>query len=205
MKYTLTLTECTKAEIENVLNNLEGKVEVTVAATAPAKEVKVADPNDLNAKTKPELQALCDSRALKYAGRATKKDLIDLLEGRTQPVIEAAPVAAVVEEAPLVVPAAMTTAINEAPAVAQEAQAIDVAALIAQFTDLWNQTLAAGYSEQDMQARVATHVANLGHADTRLSLLPPETLAQFVGIYRADVGQLLQPAAAAPAQPNAFI
>ncbi|MBF31839.1 MAG: hypothetical protein Unbinned1322contig1000_32 [Prokaryotic dsDNA virus sp.] len=210
MKYTLSISDCTKEEITNVLAKLEGGTKVAVASETKVKEEVAIDTSDLNSLKVADLKALCDERALKYVGRSTKKDLIDLLEGRVAsapaeveaPVVEAAPVI----QPEVVVPAASTTAINEAPAQVQAAAPVaDQGALIATFTDTYTKTINAGIPEAQLQSNIGAHLQNLGHPGVRLSQLPVHILEQFLGLFRAECGNLLQPQAAAPAGNNSFI
>lgn len=213
MKTKLTFEFNSIEEAQSFLASQGGGHKVEVAASTTTAAPVEADPNDLSKKTKTELQALCDQRALAYAGRATKKDLIDLLEGRTQPVKEEVQVAAPVVEPEVVVPQANVQplapaqpAINEAPAQVQEAVVVDTAALIANFTDAYNHTMAAGVSAEQLQGQLGQILTDLGAPGVRLSQLPGHILDQAVGSFRAYCGELLNlTQQAAPAQSNAFI
>lgn len=214
MKTKLTFEFNSIEDAQSFLASQGGGHKVEVAAVTETKAAPVVDPNDLSKKDKPALKLLCDARALKYSSKHTKKDLIDLLEGRIQPVQEAAPVQTLAAEAPVVVPTATTTpltpatpTLNEAPALVQAAPVVDTAALIANFTDCYNQTTAAGVPAEQLQGELGQILSNLGQPGVRLSLLPGNVLEQAVGYFRAYCGNLLNQgqATTAPAQGNAFI
>jgi hypothetical protein len=198
MKYTLSISDCTKEEVAGILSTLEGGTKVEVASAAP-----VAAKN--NGPTVAELRASCDARALHYTKNMKKADLIHLLENPEtgarevlQPaVIEAPPVIA---EAPVVVPAAVATPVQVAPV-------LDQGALIAQFTDCYNGAVGAGVDEGLLQTAIGAQLKNLGQEGVRLSILPVQTLNQFLGMFSAYTNDLIakQSAEVAPAQNNSFI
>lgn len=209
MKYTLSISDCTKEEVKGILAKLEGGTQVELSSAAPVAEVEATneDASDLNKLTKADLQALCDQRALRYAGRSTKKDLIDLLEGRAQPVQDAPPVETLAPtlQPEVVVPQAQATPLVETPATVEVAPAVDKQACIANFTDCYNHMLGQGHQEANLQAELGQILTNLGHAGQRLSLLPDNVLDQAVGSFRQRCAQLVAQTAQAPTQPNAFI
>lgn len=199
MKYTLSISDCSKEEIQGILERLSGGTQVTVASTATTveKEEEKVDESDLNNLKKDELKTLCDERALAYSTRDTKQDLIDLLEGRKVPAQEEVKAEPTVEVPPVIdVPQAQPTPvqapINEAPAVVQQAPVqYDQGALINQFTEVFNNAKSAGVGDTDLQNCIAFHLQNLGHSGQKLSQIPVEALATFVPMFSENCNTLV--------------
>jgi len=201
MKTTLSFVFDTLAEAHTFLNGLGGEHKVTVAAEATtAKPVeKVEAPKTLEDHNKAELKALCDGKGLAYTGKSTKADLISLLTHGPAQVVEQVPV----EAAPVAVPqdltpapAAVTTPVAQ-PAITPEvaAPAVDNAHYIEQYKAIYNTAEVNGVAGETLVNIIKTELANVGHAETKISALPITALIGFIQGFQAQVNALVaQPA-----------